>query len=239
MGAGLAFTLLAVGLLTGALAGGLWRVGRRHAEADWGHRGLNVLDGLNRMFCTRFHRLRHDPVALPAQGGVLVVANHVSGLDPLLMAAACRRPLRFIIAREQYERPLLRTFFRAIGCIPVDRDRRPEQALRAALKALAAGEAVALFPHGRIHLDTDPPRPLKGGVAWLAKRTGAPIHPLRLTGVRGAGHTVLAVFMRSRARLQAFPAQYCTEGDDCLGGLAPLLEGRATKKTSPLSVESS
>lgn len=201
--------LLVLGLLLAALA--LYGLRRAVAaceaanRADWGGRWLNRLDGLNRIFCRRYHRLRHGRVPLPARGPALVVANHVSGLDPLLMIAACRRPLRFIIAREQYERRWLKPLFRAIGCIPVERLANSRPALRAARRALQAGEVVALFPHGRIRLDEEPPARLKRGVLHLAAQTGAPIVPLRIDGVRGQGHTVTAVFLRSRARITVHP----------------------------------
>jgi 1-acyl-sn-glycerol-3-phosphate acyltransferase len=141
------------------------------------------------------------------------VANHVSGLDPLLLVAACQRPLRFIIAREQYERFGLRWLLRAIGCIPVDRAASPHRALAAARRALQHGEVVALFPQGRIHLDTEGPVRLKPGILHLAKLSGAPVYPLRIDGVRGVGRTLRAVFLRSRARLTVFPHLYYEEGE--------------------------
>lgn len=171
-------------------------------QADWGGRWLNRLDGLNRIFCRRFHRLSRRLIKLPARGGVLVASNHVSGLDPLLLIAACRRPLRFIIAREEYERRGFTWLFRAIGCIPVDRSRDPHKALYAARRALEDGEVVALFPHGKIHLDHLPPIPLRRGIVLLSQMTGAPIVSVRIDGVRGQGHTAIAVLMRSRARLE-------------------------------------
>jgi len=195
-------------------------------ETDWGRPWMNRLDGLNRLFCEHYHRLSHDPVALPPQGPALLVSNHISGLDPLLMIAASRRPLRFIIAREEYQRPGLTWLFRAIGCIPVDRSRRPQQALRAALRALEQGEVVALFPHGRIQLEHHPPRRLRGGVAWLARQTHCPIVPLRIDGIRGHGRIITGVVLRSHARLTAYPPLYCqdTDHDDCLTQLADLIE---------------
>lgn len=200
------------------------RACRAATRADWGRSWLNTLDGLNRIFCRRFHRLHAVQLPLPKHGPALVVANHVSGLDPLLMIAASHRPLRFIIAREQYERFGLHWLLRAVGCIPVDRAASPHRALAAARRALQHGEVVALFPHGRIHLDTDGPVRLKPGILHLAKLSGAPVFPLRIDGVCGAGHTVSAVFRRSRARLTVFPHIYYQ--DNASDSLLEVLERR-------------
>jgi len=218
-------------IVVGLLGWRVFRMCQAANEADWGHPLLNGIDGLNRILCHRYHRLRHDSINLPRQGPALLVSNHVSGLDPLLMIAACRRPLRFIIATEEFERYGLNWLYKSVGCIPVDRSARPEQALRAALRALEQGEVIALFPHGRIHLDNHPPRKLKGGVAWLARRTASPIHPLRIAGIRGHGQVLTAVVMRSRATVTAYPPVYCHDADhdDCLEQLAAFIEGRAEK----------
>lgn len=220
-------------LLAAALVGFwfLWRRLRAACETAnviaWGSVWLNRLDGLNRLLCRRYHRLNHDSVSLPLQGGVLLASNHASGLDPLLIIAAVQRPVRFIIAQEEYDRFGLNWLFRALGCIPVSRDQRPEFALRIALRALDAGEVVALFPHGGIHLDTDPPRALKAGVVRLAALSGCPIYPLRITGIKGAGQVLSAVVWRSHARLTGFPALTCDgrTAEDCLQALARVLNG--------------
>lgn len=220
------YTVTITGVGLGAL---LWHKLLRACEAanvaDWGSRWLNRLDGLNRIFCRRFHRLRHEPLALPASGGVLVASNHISGLDPLLLIAASPRPLRFLIAREQYDRWWLRWLFRRIGCIPVERTRNPRAALYAALEVLERGEVVALFPHGRIHLDHHPPTRLKRGIVLLAHLTGAPIYPVRVEGIRAQGMTVSAVFIPSRARVQVFEPMLCDgqEVDGCLEKLWDIL----------------
>ena len=221
----------AVVAVGGLLGWRLLKICETANETDWGHRWLNRLDGLNRMFCHRYHRLRHDPIHLPPQGPALLVSNHISGLDPLIMIAASRRPLRFVIASEQYARYGFNWLYKAVGCIPVDRSARPEKALRAALRALEEGEVIALFPHGRIHLDDHPPRKLKGGVAWLARRTACPIVPLRIGGIRGRGRVVTAVFMRSQATVTAYAPVHCHDTDhhDCLEQLAAFIEGRTTE----------
>lgn len=216
-------------LLTALL---LWWVARwleQSAGADWGSPWLNRIDGLNRLFCRYYHGLRAEPVPLPETGPALLVSNHVSGLDPLLLAAACKRPLRFIIAAEQYNRFGLKWLFRAAGCIPVERGARPQRAFRAALKALDAGEVVALFPHGRIHLDTDPPRRLKPGVARMARIHESAVWPVRIEGVRAQGWVVAAVAVPSRVTLHSFEPLPCYQLDEreCLEQLARLLDGRA------------
>ena len=209
-------TMVWLALLLAAMTSGLWLLRRRLLAAsctDWGHRGLNALDGLNRIFCRRFHRLRTMHLPLPSHGPALVVANHISGLDPLLMIAVCHRPVRFLIAREQYERFGLQWLFRAVGCIPVERGGNTKPALAAARKALQRGEVVALFPHGRIQLADEPPIRLKQGIVHLAKFSGAPVYPLYIDGISGAGHTIGAVFRRSCVRLTAFAPLYYTDDE--------------------------
>jgi 1-acyl-sn-glycerol-3-phosphate acyltransferase len=172
---------------------------------DWGAPWLNWVDGLNRLFCVHYHRLPQVELALPSEGPALVVANHISGLDPLLMIACSRRPLRFLIAREQYNRFGLQWLFRATGCIPVDRERSPEKALRQAFKALREGQVVALFPHGKIHLDSDPPRRTKAGASRLAAISRAPVIPLRISGVARQGHVIPSIVVRGRSMVERRP----------------------------------
>lgn len=197
-------------------------------EVDWGKRWLNRLDGFNRLFCRHYHRFQFEPIPLPGAGGALLASNHVSGLDPMLITAASHRPVRFMIAREQYERFGLTWLFRALGCIPVEREQRAELALRHALRVLQEGEVVALFPHAGIHLDRDPPRKLKGGVVKLSQLAGCPIYPVCIEGVRGQGKVLLAVVLRSRARLKSFAPLSCAgrETAACLEKLAHLLNAR-------------
>ncbi len=189
----------------------LWQIYRllqacdRANRVDWGKGWMNRIDGFNRLFCYRYHCLNVTGLRLPKTGPAIVVANHVSGLDPMLLIASARRPLRFLIAREEYQRFGLTWLFKAVKCIPVDRERKPEQALRDALRSLKEGHVVALFPHGKIHLDSDPPRKIKAGAVRLAQMTGAPILPLRISGIRGEGDVVTGVVLRSQAQIKAFP----------------------------------
>lgn len=200
--------------------------GHRASRAQWNGIYINWIDGLVRLVCRYVHRLPPTSLNLPEQGSALVVANHVSGLDPFLLISTCKRPLRFLIAREEYERPLLNWLFKAAGCIPVDRSGNPELALRQALRALQAGEVIALFPHGKIHLDSDPPRKLKAGFARLAAWTNVPIYPVRIDGVSGQGHVVLAPFIPSHVQLTFGQEIVCNNDsmDECVARVANFIE---------------
>lgn len=228
---------LAVGVVVLGLLHRFLRICEAACPSHWDDPWHNSLVGLITLFCRTYHGL--DPelrLPLPEQGCALVVANHVSGLDPLLLLATSPRPLRFLIAREQYRRFGLQWLFRSSGCIPVDRGSRPERALREALRALEAGHVVAVFPHGTIHLNTDPPRKLKGGAVRLAQKSGCPLYPVHLDGIRGQGHTLLALPIPSRVRLTLYSPLHLGPDDDyeaSLRTLTTLLEHREADHDHP------
>lgn len=201
------------------------RICEKANKVDWQNTWLNRLDGLNRLFCQRFHRLSDELIELPTSGPAIVVANHSSGLDPLLLLAACNRPLRFLIAREEYNRLGLTWLFKAVGCIPVDRERNPERALHEALIALNDGQAIALFPHGRIQWPTNLKAKIKGGAVRLAQRKRCAIYPLFISGVKLKGFTLPAVFVRSQIKIKAYDALECDPQSyaQCLDSLAQIL----------------
>jgi len=207
------FLLVATGVLLLWLLLRFVRACGRANTVDWGNAINNHIVGFIVLFCRYVHRFEYQPIPLPEQGCALLACNHISGLDPFLLIAASPRPLRFMIAREEYERFGLRWLFRRGHCIPVDRDRQPERALREALRALDAGEVVAVFPQGGIQRESQRHRKLKGGVVRLAQKSACPIYPVRVDDVRGAGHTVRAVFFPSQAKMQVAPVLHCEEDD--------------------------
>lgn len=217
-----------------SIAVAIWIIGLRHAKADWGGPSVNWLDGWTRLICRYIHRLPEQKIALPESGPAIIVANHVSGVDPLLLISASTRPLRFLIAREEYERPLVSWVFKQAGCIPVDRTGRPEQALRQALRALQQGEVIALFPHGKIHLDSDPPRKIKGGVARLASWSTAPVFPVRIDGVTAQGSVFIAPFVPGKVTLTMAEPMRCESAlmMECLDEIARLIETPAADRAS-------
>ena len=212
-------------IMTAYLFHRLFRKADAANVADWGSKWKNRLDGLNRLFLRNYHKCRIEPVPLPAEGPALVVANHISGLDPMMMLAACQRPVHFIIASEQYYRFGLTWLFQLGGCIPVDRSSRSDSAFRAALQALREGKVVGLFPEGGIHLPGKGPKRLKRGVARLAKLSGCPVYPMQVSGVRLPGHVLPALLWPNAAVLRSFPPVACEilEEQDCLKQLLHIL----------------
>ena len=196
---------------------------RSYARVDWGDSCANFADGHIRWFCKVFHGLPDTIIPLPESGPAIIVANHISGLDPFILIAACRRPLRFLIAREQYERFGLRWLFKAAGCIPVDREGRPDRALRAAYEALDSGEVVALFPHGGIHWPIKKDARIKGGAIKMAIRSTAPVYPVLISGIRLPGFTVLSLLLPGRVSLELKKVFYCDDYDSGLKQLTSLL----------------
>lgn len=226
----LLLTVVAIGLLL-LFFRWLFRKADEANVADWGSKWQNRIDGLNRLFLRNYHKCQIEPVPLPAEGPALVVANHISGLDPIMMIAACERPVHFIIASEQYYRFGLNWLFRLSGCIPVDRSSRDVSAFRAALQALHEGKVVGLFPEGGMHMPGKGPKRLKRGVARLAKLSGAPVYPMYVSGVSLPGHVLPAVIWPNQARLQSFPPVNCTNLEEraCLEQLAHVLKNSETR----------
>src|SRR5258706_3041934 len=114
---------------------------------------------------------------------------------------------------------------RATACFGAAGEGDRRAFVNAARGVRAAGEAGAVLPQGGILLDRHPPVPLRRGVVLLSRMTGAPIVPVRIGGVRGAGLTVAAVFMRSKARLEMSPALHCKSRavESCLDQLSRAL----------------
>ncbi len=115
-------------------------------------------------------------------GPLIVVANHESVLDPLVLGVAVPRTLRFLAKEELWRLPLLARRLDDLGGIPVARGRGDRAAIEAAAAALARGEAVAMFPAGGVRREG---RWLRGA-ARLALLTGTPLLPVRLLGTAGA-----------------------------------------------------
>jgi 1-acyl-sn-glycerol-3-phosphate acyltransferase len=117
---------------------------------------------------------------MPRKGPVLVLANHASMFDPNLVGLASRRYLSYLARKNLFDQPVLGSFIRSVGAVPIDRGMGKE-GIQAVLDALGRGCAVLVFPEGeRTH--TGEVQPLKPGVSLLIKRVNCPIVPVGVAG---------------------------------------------------------
>ncbi len=128
-----------------------------------------------------------DIQRLPA-GPALIVPNHVSFMDPVLLSFATNRPMRFLMYRGIYETRGLQWLFRSLGAIPIspkDPKEVIEDSLYRARRALAAGETVVVFPEGMLTRNGDFGI-FRRGFERVAAGTGAPVIPAHIDGMWGS-----------------------------------------------------
>jgi len=129
----------------------------------------------------RFHLTSVGRHHVPAQGPVLLVANHQSVLDPPLVGGAVDRHLSFLAKAELFSIPLFGRLIRALNARPVRREGADAAALREALRTLAEGRALLIFPEGTRGTEGEL-RPAKAGAGMLAVLSGAAVVPVYITG---------------------------------------------------------
>jgi acyl-[acyl-carrier-protein]-phospholipid O-acyltransferase / long-chain-fatty-acid--[acyl-carrier-protein] ligase len=125
---------------------------------------------------------------VPRRGGVLLVSNHVSFVDWLLLTAAAKRPVRFLIGKEFYEPAWLKPFVRVARVIPIPSALRPREvvlALRRCGDAIRNGDIVCVFAEGGI-TRTGGLMPFQRGLEKIMRGMDAPIVPVALDGLWGS-----------------------------------------------------
>src|SRR6058998_892559 len=120
---------------------------------------------------------------LPARG-FLLVPNHITWVDALILQLACPRPIRYVIDQEYYQKPILHQILRAVGCIPIN-IRHSHAAVRAAAEKIADGEIVCLFPEGQLERAGTLLR-LQRGYELIARHANAPVVPVWLDRLWGS-----------------------------------------------------
>jgi 1-acyl-sn-glycerol-3-phosphate acyltransferase len=144
---------------------------------------------------------------VPARGGVLLAANHVSFLDPIVLAVALydcsRRRVRFLALADLFDRPVVGLVLRGTRMIPVARRRGPERMADDACAALDAGQAVLVYPEGTI-VPPGQSRPARPGAGLLALRASVPVLPIASYGVERLPHRWLR--LRRRVTVAIGPA---------------------------------
>ncbi|KFN45556.1 MFS transporter [Arenimonas metalli] len=140
------------------------------------------------MYVTLFYRVRIAGVEdhVPDEGAALLVCNHVSYMDPVLISAAVPRPIRFVMYYKIFRVPGMNWVFRAYRAIPIAGAKEDPEVMEAAFEeiraALDAGELVCIFPEGALTKDGEI-APFRGGVERILATHPVPVVPMALTGL--------------------------------------------------------
>jgi acyl-[acyl-carrier-protein]-phospholipid O-acyltransferase/long-chain-fatty-acid--[acyl-carrier-protein] ligase len=141
------------------------------------------------MLTHTIYRLRIvGPEHIPEKGPALLVANHVSFIDWLLLMASIDRPIHFIVEAQYFQHPLLKPFMNLVGAIPISTSEGPRillRALRDAAHYLDEGKLVCIFPEGQI-TRTGALLPFQRGFARILKGRNVPIIPVHLDNLWGS-----------------------------------------------------
>ena len=165
---------------------------------------LPLVGPVARLLVRAYYRVTVAGPPVPPHQPLLLIANHPNEVfDPLLVAAAAGRPVRFLAKAPLFELPVVGAVLRAAGCLPVYRrgddpalTARNEATFEAVTTALADGAAIAIFPEGTSH-DAPALAPFKTGAARIALGAGAAGIPLIIVPVG------LVLADRDRARSEA------------------------------------
>ncbi|MFI4879883.1 MAG: MFS transporter [Steroidobacterales bacterium] len=126
---------------------------------------------------------------IPDEGAALLVCNHVSFVDALVISAACRRPIRFVMESAIFSAPVINLLARGMKAVPIasakDSPLVYERAFESVAQELASGELVCIFPEGRLTSD-GAVAAFRPGMMRILAQTPVPVIPLALSGLWGS-----------------------------------------------------
>ncbi len=145
---------------------------------------------LAEVFSRLFYRIESEEVAqLPEEGPALLVCNHVSYADPVVIFGASKRPIRFIMAKEIRNKAPFNLVFQASRtlaiCSPLEDRKTYEETIREAANSLRNGELVMIFPEGRLSPDGEIGT-FRRGVEKLLENAPVPVYPMAIRGIWGS-----------------------------------------------------
>ena len=130
------------------------------------------------------YRVRSVGTERLPEGGFLLLPNHITWVDALILIVACPRPIRFVIDQGYYENRFLHPVLAAVGCIPIT-SRRAKDAMRRAAEKIREGEIVCLFPEGELSRSGTLLR-LRRGYEVIARQAEGPVVPVWLDQLWGS-----------------------------------------------------
>lgn len=135
------------------------------------------------------YRIRKENIDIPMEGGIVVVGNHVTYMDGLILSASIQRPMRFVMYYKIFQIPILSFIFKQLKVIPIAGIRENKEIFDAAFKeiedSLSRGEAIFIFPEGKLTTDGEINQ-FKSGIEHIIKKNPVPVHTLALQGLWGS-----------------------------------------------------
>ena len=119
---------------------------------------------------------------IPKEGPILIVGNHKHIMDQCNIIISTKRVVHYMAKKEYFDNKKVAWFFKAAGCISVDRSKKDEGAKDAALKVLSEGGAIGLFPEGTRNKTDAFLLPFKFGAVSMAKKTDSYLVPFGISG---------------------------------------------------------
>ncbi len=139
---------------------------------------------VGRLLARCFYRVNALGIDNLPEDGFLLLPNHITWVDAIVLQLACPRPIRYVVDQEYYRKPILHRLLRVLGCIPID-TRHSHSAIRAATEKIAEGEIVCVFPEGRLERTGTLLR-LQRGYKLIARYANAAVVPVWLDQLWGS-----------------------------------------------------
>src|SRR5258708_23443895 len=137
------------------------------------------------LFSAAFSLRTEGSTNMPAKGPVLLLANHQSFIDPILVGLAARRHLRCLARKTLFRNPAFSWFIKSLNAVPVNQEGFARDGLQAIIDLLKHGQAVAVFPEGERTL-TGRMNPFRPGIHLVLKRAECQIVPVGIAGAYAA-----------------------------------------------------
>lgn len=141
------------------------------------------------------------PLEIADDQGAVIVSNHQSGIDPLLIQLCTNRIVHWMVAREYIETPGLSIVFRTLRSISVNRGGVDTASTKMAIRLAQQGGLVGLFPEGRVNVTDALLLPGRPGAALIALRARVPVIPCYVHGAPYDGTALGSFFMKGNARV--------------------------------------
>ncbi len=157
--------------------------------------------------------------SIPKKGACVLVCNHVSFVDALIIGGYCKRNVRFVMDHRIFKLPVVGIFFRMIGAIPIAPAHEDEavkrQAFDAIAEALEDGEVICIFPEGKLTSDGQLGE-FKQGIEKIIQRTPVPVVPMALKGLWGSWFS-----RKNGEAMKGLPKKFMSKIELVVGDLIP------------------